>query len=268
MQTHTTLDALLGAVDALDLPEGAWVISDADGTLWSTDVAGDAWDRLIAERRMRTAAAAAMAQVVREGGREPAVATWQAFLEGRIGDGPILAAMTFCFAGWREAEVRAFAADVYHRHVAERVYATTVPFMRGLQERGLRVAVVTGSPRLLVEEAVRGMGLEECPVLGVDLEVEAGLLSTRVREPVTWREGKVHALAPLLDGAPIAVALGDSTGDLALMEAAHGLRVLVHPRKGLRRAATERPGPWCVFAPTHTASGAPVATPSSLDAFD
>ncbi|RMG15626.1 MAG: hypothetical protein D6731_07995 [Planctomycetota bacterium] len=273
MEHDDTLEGLLARIDALGLPHGAWVATDADGTLWAADVADDAWHRLLANRGMRAGAAAAMAEVLSSAGWIPtgevhtdARMIYDLFRRGELPDGPLVEAMTFCFAGWSEPEVRAFAAKLYHDLLAPRVYATTRRLLEALCDRGFRVAVVSGSPRLLVEEALRGIGIDPLPlVLGTEVRIREGVLGTELVRPLTWREGKVRALQAHLGRGSLAVAFGDTSGDWELLQAASALRVLVHPRPGLRRRVDRDGGgaaPWSVFGPACLASGETVDPPS------
>ncbi len=270
MITHDGLDTLLHALDALDLPAGTWVATDADGTLWAADVADAAWHRLLGARGVRAPGAALLARLVADAAglastgdpHADAAALYDAYGRGVVDDWVMLEAMTGCYAGWTPGELRAFGAAV-GREVAARAYETTRPLLDALAARGLRVAVVSGSPRLLVEESVRALGLPTPPlVVGVDLEADGphaaddGALSPRLARPIPWEAGKVDALRAR--GVEHQVALGDTLGDLALLEAAPALRVLVHPRPGLRARAQGQAGPWHVLAPARTISGEPV----------
>lgn len=263
MKTHT-LEALLQAMDALaELRQPTWVATDADGTLWATDVADRAWAKLLRERRLLPAAEPVMARGLRKAGLTPtgdvhadAARVYEAYRAGAIDDWAMLDAMTACFAGWSEAEVREFGRDLAHAEIAPRTYSTTVDLLKAIVDRGHRVAVVSGSPQLLVDEAVRTLGVPAL-VVGVQLEPEGALLSDRLRQPIPWEHGKVQALAA--HGVRAPVAFGDTLGDLALLEAAQ-LRVLVHPRPALRARAVAHDG-WCLFAPCRTVGGHEVATP-------
>lgn len=270
MKTHT-LEALLLAMDALaELRQPTWVATDADGTLWATDVADKAWDRLLRDRRLKPAAEPVMARALRKARLTPtddvhadAARVYAAYRSGIIDDWAMLDAMTACYAGWTEAEVRDFGRELALVDIAPRTYSTTVDLLKAIVDRGHKVAVVSGSPQLLVDEAVRTLGVPAL-VVGVELEREAELtdarFSDRLKQPIPWEKGKVQALAARGVRAP--VAFGDTLGDLALLEAAQ-LRVLVHPRPALRARAVDHDG-WCLFAPCRTVGGHDV-TPPSLD---
>jgi phosphatidylglycerophosphatase C len=265
VRSHDTIDTILAAIDAARLAPGAWIATDADGTLWATDVADRAWDRLLRERLMRPAAAGALRRGIDRAGlrasgevHADAARLYEGYRAGVVDDRTLLEAMTACYAGWAEDELRAFGRRLAKEDITPRTYATTTDLLRALIDRGLRVAVVSGSPQVLVDEAVRALGVPAL-VVGVDLERDGDVLTDRLRQPVPWEEGKVQALAA--HGVRAAVAFGDTTGDLALLEAAEALRVLVHPRPSLRARATAHPA-WCLFTPCRTVGGHDVAPPS------
>lgn len=269
MLRMTSAAALLERLDSLS--PGSWVATDADGTIWATDVAELAWQAMMAERGIRPPGQEALAAILTEVGQESrgephldAEHLYGLYLQGAIGDGPILRAMALCFAGWAEEEARAFMAKVAREHVAPRIYETSAALYRGILAQGHRLLVVSGSPDFVVEESLRLLELpEEVPVLGVTLAREGGVLQPEIVPPITWNAGKVEAIAPHLDGEPLAVAFGDSGGDLELLLAAD-LRILVNPRPTLTRAADADPGgPWITLAPERVASGEATHAPTS-----
>lgn len=278
VKTHRSARDLLDVLDALDLPSGSWIATDADGTLWATDVADQSWGRLVAEEAMRPAAAAAMGRELELAGRPvrgdvhaDARALYALYMAGEVDDWPLLRAMTFCYAGWSEGEWRAFGARLFRDLIAPRVYETTVPLLGAIRERGFRLAVVSGSARVLVEECLRELGFADVPVFGIDVERDGDVASARMRRPLTWEQGKLEALAPTLAGAPLEVAFGDTLGDLHLLRAARSLRVLVQPRPNLRhhaRQAHPSEQNWCVLAPARTVGGHPLQAPESNRVID
>lgn len=268
MKTHETLDTLLEALDALEALRGGpvWVATDADGTLWHTDLADRAWQRVVGRRLIRQPAAPAFQRALARAGLETgddlhddASRLYEAYRAGQADDWALLEAMTGCYAGWSEAEVREFGRDLARAEVAPRAYETTAGLMRALVARGHKVAVVSGSPQFLVEEALALVGVPADLVVGADVERDDGILSDRLRQPVPWEEGKVQALAG--HGVRAPVAFGDTLGDLPLLEAAEALRVLVHPRPSLRARAIPG-GAWCLFTPCRTVGGHDVVPPS------
>jgi phosphoserine phosphatase len=88
--------------------------------------------------------------------------------------------------------------------------------LKAATARGVRVWIVSASPRQAVEIGARQHGLADLPILAVDC------LSTNpptYRDPVPIGEGKVAALA----GAGLSqpdLALGDSTWDLPMLRSA------------------------------------------------
>jgi phosphoserine phosphatase len=267
-----SLSELLAALEAdgslADVPrEQSWVASDADGTLWNADVAEIAWELALTERLFRPAAVEPVGEVLRGAGgtssgdpHEDAREIWRLFLAGQVPDGPILRVMATCFAGLSEDEARAFGDRVFQDHLAPKVYAETVPLFRAFAKRGLPLVVVSGSPKFLVEAGVRGLGLE-AEVRGVTLSRVDGCLGPEVVPPLTWNQGKIEAIAPLVGASGPLIALGDSQGDRELLLAARH-KIMVHPRRSLTaiaEAEAERGG-WVLFAPARTANGEPVQT--------
>ena len=257
-----------------DVPPGQnWVATDADGTLWSADVAELAWSLALRERLFRPEAVEPVAEVLRGAGGTPsgdphedAREIWRLFLAGQVADGPILRVMATCFAGLEVEEARAFGDRVFREHLAPKVYAETVPLFRAFAERGLPLVVVSGSPKFLVEAGVRGLGLE-AEVRGVTLAEVEGKLSAEVVPPLTWNQGKIEAISPIVGRDGPLIALGDSQGDRELLLAARH-KILVHPRRTLTAIAEAEAGRggWVLFTPERTVDGEPVGE-SELDAW-
>jgi len=275
---HRNLTELLATLEANESladvnPDQNWVATDADGTLWSADVAELAWNLALSERLFRPEAVAPVAEVLEGAGgascgdpHEDAREIWRLFLAGQVPDGPILRVMATCFSGLSVEEARAFGDRVFRESLAHKVYEETVPLFQAFAERGLPLVVVSGSPKFLVEAGVRGLGLE-AEVRGVTLAEVEGKLSAEVVPPLTWNQGKIEAIAPLVGrGGPL-IALGDSQGDRELLLAARH-KIMVHPRQTLTAIAEAEAarGGWVLFKPERTADGQPVGE-SEMDAW-
>lgn len=204
---------------------------DADGTIWAED---------IGEGMLRWLAAGGLLP----GTRAPWTEVWEEY-EARVradrcaGYAWAVAVME----GLREADVirwsEQFAAawPNYRRPM--------VDLLRGLQEGGVDVWIVSATNRWLVQAAARQMGLIPERVLGIETRVRDGELTGEVVHPVTCRAGKVEAIRQRLGRMPD-LAVGDSVGDLEMMEAASHVVVVGrrdHPRAEMVLLARERGWP-------------------------
>lgn len=99
----------------------------------------------------------------------------------------------------------------------------------GLTDLGVEVAIVSATSRWLVEAAMRRVKLGSLKVLGIETKVEKGKLTREILEPVPCGKGKVLAIRKHFGRMPD-LAVGDSIGDLEMLEAAQ--RAVVVARRG------------------------------------
>jgi HAD superfamily phosphoserine phosphatase-like hydrolase len=244
---------------------------DADHTLWHADVGDLGCNLALETRTMKPAAQGAIAAELALAGakssgevHEDARRLYDLYKHDKVSEISIVRAMTVCYAGWSEDELRDLARRL-RRDVLERsFYEGVVEIARGLKERGLRVVVVSGSPTWLVAEGVRGvLPLDpEKDVFGTLVEVKGGVLGPTMRDPVTFFEGKVDALRQQFPGARPSFAFGDSKGDVPLLHHAARIAFAVNPRPQLRKLAEEMAG-FRIFAPSRTVGGTVVRAPGT-----
>ncbi len=278
--TFATADEVLAACDralAASAPAEALPLAafDADHTLWNADAGDLAWHAALGARSFRAPAREALAgELALAGARssgdvhEDARALYALYKQDRVSEISIVRAMTACYAGWTVDELRALGQRIAREHLDPARYEGMAEVVAGLRERGLRVVVVSGSPTWLVAEGVRGrlpVDADE-DVLGAEVEVAGdgsgtSVLASTMREPITFFEGKVAALAARFPGRA-SFAFGDSGGDVPLLESAARLAFAVHPRPALRKLAGER-ARFRIFAPARTVSGTPVRAPGT-----
>ncbi len=110
--------------------------------------------------------------------------------------------------------------------------------VRTLEAAGVRCALVSGGFTLFAEPVAEACGFSS--VQANLLEIEAGALTGRVREPILGREAKLAALqahcARLGIAPEAACAVGDGANDLAMLNAA-GLGVAYRGKPKVRAAA-------------------------------
>ncbi|MEZ0228088.1 MAG: HAD family hydrolase [Planctomycetota bacterium] len=247
------------------------VAFDADHTLWHADVGDLAWHVALAAGSFKPAAREAMAVELRLAGGTPsgdvhadARSLYALYKEDRVTEMSIVRAMTVCYAGWTEDEVRALGARLKREVLGAALYEGVVEIAQGLKDRGFRVVVVSGSPTWLVAEGVRGvLPLDpEKDVFGAEVLVAKGVLGATMREPITFFEGKVDALVQRIPGQRPSFAFGDSKGDLLLLHHAGRLAFAVNPRPQLRKVADEHER-FLIFTPSRTVGGHVVRAPGT-----
>jgi HAD superfamily phosphoserine phosphatase-like hydrolase len=270
----TARDVLAACDEALEGgPQDAGPLAafDADHTLWHADVGDLGWNAALDARRMKPAATVAIAAELELAGgessgdvHEDAQRLYDLYKQDRVAELSIVRAMTVCYAGWTEEELRVLARRLRREVLEGAVYEGVVEIARGLKDRGLRIVVVSGSPTWLVAEGVRGlMPLDpEEDVFGTEVDVKEGVLGATMRDPVTFFVGKVEVLRQRFSGSRPSFAFGDSKGDVPLLHHAARLAFAVNPRPQVRRLADELPS-FRVFAPARTVSGLPVRAPGT-----
>ncbi|MSP91019.1 MAG: hypothetical protein EXR79_04320 [Myxococcales bacterium] len=204
VRIHPTPREVIAAIAALQ--PGATIATDADNTLW----AGDVGDEVV-----RAAATAPHTPW------PPGTANLTAY--------EALMAADYVAGCRHSAELIAQVAAAAAVPVLTTAFATRIRPRRWLLDalaeavgRGVRVVVVSASPRLAVTVGAALFGVANWPVIAVDA---AGGASAVLREPVPIGQGKVEAWH--VAGLPQpALALGDSAWDLPLLNlAAVGLQV-------------------------------------------
>ncbi len=232
-----SVEAVVASLDALPAGFHRAVATDADGTLWSTDVGDELFTDLAERHDFRGSA--------RDGLRERARA-WldpdalddlalahalMAFYRaGTISIGDICALQAEAVGERSEDDL----AQLYAR-VAARVAATVRPEVRALLQtltaRGFTVHVVSGSLGDAVAACMRAAELPHTTVAGATLARDGAWVQGRCVGEIPLFEGKVRALSAA--GAwPAALGLGDGGWDVTFLRDVFA-PVLVHPKPAL-----------------------------------
>jgi HAD superfamily phosphoserine phosphatase-like hydrolase len=222
---------------------GALLASDADGTIWDGDVGIDLFEAVIASRGVREAAREALAAEARSLG-VPAegdanaltVALYDAFKADRYPHDRAFAMMAWVFAGHRRDELAAFCDRVLAEgRIASRIRPELRAIFAWAASRGVEVYVVSASADVMVERAVKHLGIAADHVVAMTPALSAdGVLLPELAGPIVYGEGKLAALDRARAGARASLlgAFGDSTYDAAMLRAAR-VPVAVTPAPGL-----------------------------------
>lgn len=269
-----SVDALVAEIAAMPRPPGAARIAavDADGTLWADDIGLVVFEHLVKNRLIRPEGAPRISAELSTTGEaatgDPHRDAWRLFelyREGRYPERDVCALMAWCFAGHPIGEVRAHCRTaITLADVPGKIHDGTRALIEGLRAADLRVVVVSASPAFGVEPACEPLGIAPADIRAIQPALDAqGHCLPDVMAPITYREGKVDAIAALTGGARPLVALGDSAGDLPMLAFAH-LAVAVQPRPAVLAAARADPERFRVLRFARTVSGVAI-TPPEID---
>jgi phosphatidylglycerophosphatase C len=235
------LEAALGSGQAA-------IALDADGTLWSGDVAEDVFSYAVERELLRAEPADALARAAIAGGidgsgtpSQIAKRVFEAYLAGRYPEREVCELMAWCFAGFTSAEVAALTRDVLaEKNLEQRLQRELEPVLDWARRRNVRAVVISASPRPIVETAAELWGIATGDIAASTAELEAGRLAPRLLEAIPYAETKVAHGLRLIGAARWLASFGDSGFDADMLAAAD-LRVAVRPKPSLRDQAFRIP---------------------------
>jgi HAD superfamily hydrolase (TIGR01490 family) len=154
------------------------------------------------------------------------------------------------FAGQTERSLAREARQLFVEKVEPTIYPEAEEILRGHQEAGHVVAIVSGATKYVVRPLAARLGVKH--ILYTRLEVERGRFTGRVIDPICFEEGKVYWLQQLVEQQGIDLAKSyfytDSVTDLPLLQLV-GHPVVVNPDPRLYRLAAQRHWPVRMFEP-------------------
>jgi phosphoserine phosphatase len=215
----------------LDL-EPKVAVFDCDGTLWSGD-SGYGF----------------MVWSIEQGLVSRSTSDWidnrhRAYRAGNVSELQICGEMVQIYAGLREQELRAAAAQYVGEFVHGRVFQEMAGLLGILRQRGVELWAVSSTNKWVVSEGVRQFGIPENRVLAAEVTAVAGIIGDQIVD-VPTDEGKANSLVRVGLHRPDAV-FGNSVHDLAMLDIA-GQAFPVNPSPALLEAAAQRG--WGYFRP-------------------
>jgi phosphoserine phosphatase len=215
-------------------------VFDCDGTLWSGD-AGSSFMRWTIERGILSPSAIARLDL-----------RYKAYLAGQVSELDICGEMVQIYAGLRETDLRAAAADFFATHIERNIFPEMLTLVHDLQAAGTEIWAVSSTCNWVIEEGVRRFNIPPDKVLAACVQIDAATgLATDTLIAVPTDQLKVTALHRVGITTPDAV-FGNSIHDAAMLSIARSQKPAsgafpVNPSQALlTRAATEH---WPVFYP-------------------
>ena len=235
------LRVMLGDAD----PKRVVLAFDGDGTLWSGDVGEDLFGAATGESFLLEAALPALVAEAQRyhvplGPAEAdangvARALMASYLAGQYPEREVCAMMTWCYAGRHLREVEALAARVlaqedWHQRLTQEL----APIVEWSRAVGVRCALISASPRAVVEVAAAHWGFQPTDIAAATPAVSAGIVEPRMALPVPYAEDKLTAGRALFGDARWLCAFGDNVFDIDMLRSAE-LGVAVRPKPRLAR---------------------------------
>lgn len=207
-------------------------VFDCDGTLWSGD-SGYGF----------------MVWSIEQGLVSRSTSDWidsrhRAYRAGKVSELQICGEMVQIYAGLREQELQAAAAQYVEEFVRGRVFEEMADLVAALQRQGAQLWAVSSTNKWVVTEGVRPFGIPAERVLAAEVAAAAGIIGGKIVD-VPTDEGKAGALARAGLTRPD-VVFGNSVHDLAMLNVAvHAFPV--NPSPALLEAAARKG--WGYFRP-------------------
>lgn len=218
-------------------------VFDCDGTLWGGD-AGYGF----------------MAWTLEQGLVSRSTHDWvdnryRDYKAGHVSEDAMCAEMVQIYAGLREAELRAAAAQYVDEFVRKNVFEELLHLIGRMRKVGTEIWAVSSTNRWVVAEGVRDFGIPAERILAADVRVRDGLITSEIID-VPTDEAKATALRRVGITHPDAV-FGNSIHDLAMLEMAR-CSFPVNPSPSLIDAAAKNG--WGYYRP-RAAEGISAAVP-------
>ena len=210
-------------------------VFDCDGTLWSGD-AGFGF----------------MVWSLEQGLVSRSTGDWidnrhRAYRAGKVSEEDICGEMVQIYAGLRDQELRAAAAQYVEQFVRQHFFPEMLALTAALRERGVELWAVSSTNRWVVAEGVREFFIPEQHILAAEVQVANGLITSEIVD-VPTDEAKAAALLRVGLAIPDAV-FGNSIHDLAMLKLARRA-FPVNPSPALLEAAAKNG--WGCFRPQGT----------------
>ena len=207
-------------------------VFDCDGTLWGGD-AGYGF----------------MVWSLEQGLVSRSTSDWidnrhRAYRTGQVSEEEICGEMVQIYAGLREQELCAAAAQYFQQFIQRHIFAEITRLVTALRQAGVELWAVSSTNRWVIMEGVREFGIPPERVLAAEVRVANGVITSEIVD-VPTDEGKAGALRRVGLTHPDAV-FGNSVHDLAMLSMAR-CAFPVNPSPALLAEAAKRG--WGYFRP-------------------
>lgn len=225
------------------------IATDADGTLWSGDVAVDTFWAMVRRNVVPDKARVALCDKLEQLGFERPSTMQQAakqlfdgYLSERIDEELACDMMMWVHAGLSQQQATNIVTEILHdENLAERVHPEMKSVVQWANDKRIPVYVVSASPRFVVQVGVKLLGIDPKNVIAASPIEQNGKLQPLLDEPMCYAHGKVLGLKRHLPHTTMVAAFGDELFDMEMLQHAQ-IPVAVRPKDRLRKVANQIPG--------------------------
>ena len=249
MRTLTVDEVILAIDEARRREPGGAIAFDGDGTLWAGDVGEDFFAALLERGVFELARDALVREAAAEdidttgSPREIAHRIHLAYLGGKFPEERVCEIMTWAAAGRSRQELDGFCAEVIESvGLRGRLHREAVAVVEHAKRVGVDVFIVSASPRAIVHQAARVVGIEIANALAVrEACDERGIVQCEVERPIPYGDGKVTQLRRRIGPERVLyAAFGDNAFDVPMLREAR-MPVAIRPKARLVDRAAEVP---------------------------
>jgi len=250
VRTVSVNEVIVAIDEARRRDPGGAIAFDGDGTLWAGDVGEDFFTALLArgvhDHAHEALVAEAAAEKIDTTGtpREIAHRIHMAYLAGAFPEERVCEIMTWAAAGWTRAELDSFCEGVVGAvGLRARLHGEAIRIVEHATSVGIEVFLVSASPRAIVEQAARLVGIQLANAIAArEACDDAGIVQCAVERPIPYGDGKVTRLRGRLGRERVLyAAFGDNAFDVPMLREAR-LPVAIRPKARLAARAAEVPG--------------------------
>jgi phosphoserine phosphatase len=207
-------------------PEGA-VVFDADGTLWTHDVGCMVFDAAAASSAFKDSSRKRLAAEASRLGQDPTAARSATelvrLIEAGLAERPdferaLAELQVWAYVDFEEDELRNLCRDVLGTSVhSAGLHRDVLDLAAFARARGARTCVVSASPRIVVEEALLGLGFDSAQIIAGEPRWTEGRIDVGLDAPLPYGPQKAIAGRQLLGQTVWLATFGDSGFDLDMM---------------------------------------------------
>lgn len=186
---------------------------DADGTLWDIDLGENFFQYQIDHKKVPLPA-------------DP----WEHYFEmKKVNNDPRPAYVWLAQInkGLAEEEVQKWAQTAFDEIQPNPIFTEQKKLIALLLKNSVKVYIVTTSPKLSVVPGARALGLTADNVIGIETEIENGIITDRKVEPITFRQGKLDALLKKTGNIKPFLCAGNTIGDFELLSGSTHIKLAV-----------------------------------------